>query len=119
MKIVVNFFERGSDVLGNKHIELKEFFNRLNELPSNFSLGIGGQSVSMNPMGLIKEIIKAKVNSIKIVASPVGGLGADLLIGAGVASTIEFAQVSLWEFGMAPNFRQAVQEGSVTCLEHT
>ena len=49
---------------------------------------------------------------------PTGGLNVDLAVGAGLADRIHFAQVVLEEYGMAPNFRAAVQAGRLTCLEY-
>lgn len=103
-----------------KIITLKDFCRQIEALPVGFSLGLGGQSISMNPMGLVKAILRTRrTEKLPVIASPIGGLAADLLIGAGAVSSLEFAQVSLWEFGMAPNFRHAAQEGTFKCLEHT
>ncbi len=81
-------------------------------------IAIGGQSVFMNPMGLIKELMKSGCKSINLVASPVGGLGIDLLIGAGLVNSVEFAQVSLWEYGLAPNLRRHAESGRLKLKEH-
>ena len=49
---------------------------------------------------------------------PTGGLNVDLAVGAGVADRLHFAQVGLEEYGLAPNFRAAVQAGRLHCLEY-
>lgn len=82
-------------------------------------LALGGQSINMNPTGLIREVLRAGCKRLYLVASPVGGLAADLLIGAGAVETVEFAQMGLWEYGLAPNMRRFAQEGKITCREHT
>lgn len=111
---------KGVRILKSKIITLKDFCRQIEDLPPGFSLGLGGQSISMNPMGLVKAILSTKITKkLPVIASPIGGLATDLLIGAGAVSSLEFAQVSLWEFGMAPNFRRAAQEGTFECLEHT
>ena len=85
---------------------------------NSHTLAIGGQSVFMNPMGLIKELIKSGCHSLNLVASPVGGLGIDLLIGAGLVNSVEFAQISLWEYGLAPNMRRFTESGRIELREH-
>ncbi|MBC7105755.1 MAG: hypothetical protein H5T97_07435 [Firmicutes bacterium] len=85
---------------------------------SGTSVAIGGQSVFMNPMGLVRELLRSGCLSLDLVASPVGGLAVDLLIGAGLVNSVEFAQVSLWEYGMAPNFRRSAEEGRIELREH-
>lgn len=82
------------------------------------SLAVGGQSVFANPMGLLREVLRSGVGRLQLVCSPVGGLGVDLLIGAERVAGVEFAQVSLWEFGLAPHFRRAVQGGRLELKEH-
>lgn len=89
-----------------------------NFFQSGSTIAIGGQSVFINPMGLVKELLKSGCNSLNIVASPVGGLGIDLLIGAGRVDAVEFAQMSLWEYGLAPNMRRAAESGQVKPREH-
>ncbi len=103
----------------DKTMSLAKFREEVGDMPEQGMLGIGGQSVNMNPMGLVREVLRAPKKGLHVLASPVGGLAADLLVGAGAVHALEFAQVSLWEFGMAPNFRRAAEEGSIKLLEHT
>ncbi len=105
--------------MGTKIMSLDEFRMEMEGVLEGSLLGIGGQSIHMNPMGLIREVLKTSPRRFHLLASPVGGLGIDLLIGAGRAGCLEFAQVSLWEFGMAPNFRRAAEQGRIKLLEHT
>lgn len=105
--------------MGEKIMDLKGFRRAMEEVPEGAMVGIGGQSIHMNPMGLIRELLKTGSRKYHLLASPVGGLGVDLLIGAGRALALEFAQMSLWEYGMAPNFRRAAEEGTLTLFEHT
>ncbi len=83
------------------------------------TVALGGQSVTMNPVQLICQVLKDGFKDLHLVASPVGGFGADLMIGAGAVKSIEFAQMGLWEYGLAPNLRRYSQEGRITCVEHT
>jgi glutaconate CoA-transferase subunit A len=70
------------------------------------------------PMALIRELIRQGRRRLGLITVPTGGLNVDLAVGAGVADRLHFAQVGLEEYGMAPNFRAAVQAGRLRCLEY-
>lgn len=70
------------------------------------------------PMALIRELIRQGRRDLGLVTAPTGGLNVDLAIGAGAVSRLHFAQVALEEYGMAPNFRRAVEQARLTCFEY-
>ncbi len=70
------------------------------------------------PMALIRELIRQGRRNLGLVTTPTGGLNVDLAVGAGIADRIHFAQVVLEEYGMAPNFRRAVERGALACREY-
>jgi glutaconate CoA-transferase subunit A len=82
-------------------------------------LGLGGDPMSMNAVSLAANLILLGKKDFHLVVSPTGGFVADMLIGAGAARIIEFAQVGFEELGMAPNFRRRAQDGSIATLDHT
>ena len=82
-------------------------------------VGIGGGPVMITPTARIREVIRAGVRDLRLVASSTGGFGLDLLIGAGCAASVEFAQIVLNEFGPAPNFRRWAESGRLRCLDHS
>ncbi len=86
---------------------------------SGMSLGIGGGPLLSAPTALIREVIRRGVGDLRLIACSTGGYGLDLLIGAGCAASVEFAQVSLYEYGFAPNFRRFAEAGRLRCLDHT
>jgi len=47
------------------------------------------------PMALIRELIRQGRRDLSLITVPTGGWNVDLLIGAGVASGLHFAQVAL------------------------
>jgi glutaconate CoA-transferase subunit A len=95
----------------------------LTEAASHFrpglSLGVGGGPLLAAPAALIREAIRRGAGGFKLIACSTGGYGLDLLIGAGCAVSAEFAQVSLYEYGFAPNFRRFAEAGRLRCLDHT
>lgn len=70
------------------------------------------------PMALIRELSRQGRRHLGLVTVPTGGLNVDLAVGAGLADRIHFAQVALEEYGMAPHFRRAVEQGKLTCIEY-
>jgi len=87
-------------------------------ISSGSSLVITG-AMSNAPMALVRELIRQKKTDLHVTVSPVGGINVDLLIGAGAVRSVEFPQISLGEFGLAPNFRRAAEKGSIKLFEHT
>lgn len=70
------------------------------------------------PMALIRELIRQGRRNLGLVTVPTGGLNIDLAVGAGLADRLHFAQVALEEYGMAPNFRRAAEQGRLKLWEY-
>lgn len=70
-------------------------------------------------MAATRALLRRGVKDLHLVAVPVCGLQADLLIGAGAVRTIETSAVSLGEFGPAPRFGAAVRAGLVRVVDAT
>ncbi len=94
------------------------------DLAAAAALGKDGDLVALAghtknaPMALIRELIRQGRRGLGLVTTPTGGLNVDLAVGAGLADRIHFAQVVLEEYGMAPNFRRAVEQGLLSCREY-
>ena len=101
---------------GDKRIGLTEVARYV---ASGQRVGIGGGPVMITPTALIREVIRSGVRDLHLVAASTGGFGIDLLIGAGCAASVEFAQMVLNEFGPAPNFRRGAESGRLRCLDHS
>jgi glutaconate CoA-transferase subunit A len=74
----------------------------------------GGVAISVT-----LELIRRRVQDLSLVAAPVAGLQADLLIGAGTVRQLEAAAVSLGEYGFAHRFTAALKEGRLRMLDAT
>jgi glutaconate CoA-transferase subunit A len=70
------------------------------------------------PMALLRELLRQGRRDLSVATVPTGGLNVDLLVAAGAVSSLHFAQVSLEEYGMAPHFRRAVEQGRLICFEY-
>ncbi len=70
-------------------------------------------------MAATRELLRRRVRDLHLVCVPVGGMQADVLIGAGFVATLETSAVSLGEFGPAPRFGEAVRTGKIKMLDST
>lgn len=86
---------------------------------SGMTLGIGGGPLLAAPMALVREVIRSGARDLHLVASSTGGVSFDLLIGAGCAASVEFAQIIFNEYGPAPNFCRYAEAGRIQCRDHT
>ncbi len=86
---------------------------------SGMVIGIGGGPLLAAPMALVREVIRSGARDLRLVASSTGGVPFDLLIGAGCAASVEFAQIVFNEYGAAPNFRRYAEAGRIRCKDHS
>ena len=81
-------------------------------------IGFGGLSFWRKPISACREIIKQNKKKLKICTF-VGGIEVDMLIGAGCVSEVKSCFVGMEIFGMAPNYRKAVESGSIKISEES
>jgi glutaconate CoA-transferase subunit A len=74
---------------------------------------------SFVPMAVIRALVARGARGLHVLAVPSGGLGVDMLIGAGCVDSLEAAAVSLREAGPAPCFTRAVQQGDIRMRDST
>jgi len=70
-------------------------------------------------MAATRALIRRGVRNLRLFCLPTSSLQADLLIGAGCLAEIDTSAVTLNEFGLAPRFASAVQEGAITIRDST
>jgi glutaconate CoA-transferase subunit A len=87
-------------------------------IPDGAMLAVAKDSSGVS-MAVTRELIRRGVRGLHLVCVPVGGLQADLLIGAGCVATLETSAVTLGELGAAPRFAEAVRSGSLRMLDAT
>ena len=71
------------------------------------------------PMALVRALIRRKAKDLSLLTVPIGGMAADMLIGAGAVGLLEAAAVSLGEAGLAPRFTDAVESGTLSVRDST
>ncbi len=71
------------------------------------------------PMALVRALIRRKARHLSLLTVPIGGMAADMLIGAGAVGMLESAAVTLGEAGPAPRFTDAVETGTLPVRDST
>lgn len=79
-------------------------------VPDGCRFAPGGQAVYQRPMALTRELVRQGRADLTVVGV-LNGPETDLLAGAGCISVMETSYVGLEQFGLAPNFRRAVEQG--------
>ena len=81
-------------------------------------VGIGGLSFWRKPVSACREIIRQEKKNLT-VCTFVGGIEVDMLIGGGCVSEVKASFVGMEVFGMAPNYRKAIEEGTIKVSEES
>lgn len=87
-------------------------------IPEGASVALGGAWFANHPMAAVRQLVRARRTDIHAIAL-LGSVDVDLLVGAGVLSRLMFSMVTLEAFGLAPNFRRAVERGQLPIQEMT
>jgi len=98
--------------------KLNNLYSSVKSIENGDTIALGGFMMHNNPMAIVREIIRQKKKNLSLIISPSAGFAADLLIGAGCISEIRSTYVGLDHLGLAPCFRQAVQNGELKVLEY-
>ena len=80
-------------------------------------LAIGGMHMHNNPMELLRELVRQNRGARRLLTSPSGSIGADLLIGAGLVEEVATSYIGFEHLGLAPCYRRAAESGAVRVLE--
>jgi glutaconate CoA-transferase subunit A len=87
-------------------------------IPDGCTLAVSKDEAGV-AMAATRALIRRGARDLDLLCVPVSGIQADLLIGAGCLAGIECSAVTLAEFGMAPRFRHAVQDGRLRIRDAT
>jgi glutaconate CoA-transferase subunit A len=81
-------------------------------------VAIGGAWLSSHPMAIIRQIIRSKIKHLSLITI-LGSVDIDLMIGAGCVDRLMFSFVSMEAYGLAPNFRRAIEKEGLAYDEIT
>ena len=87
-------------------------------IPDGSFLGVPKED-SGAAIAVTLALIRRGARNLRLLTVPVGSLQTDLLIGAGCVTEIETSGVSMGEFGFAPRFREAVENGRIAIRDAT
>jgi len=82
------------------------------------TLVVGGALLRRQPMALVHELVRRRVTDLDLVTWA-SSLATDLLVGTGCVRSWEGIYVGLWWYGLAPSFRRAVQDGTISVIDHS
>jgi glutaconate CoA-transferase subunit A len=71
------------------------------------------------PMAATRELVRRGVRDLHLLCVPIGGIQADILIGAGCVRTLETSGVTLGEYGIGPRFVAALKDGTLRMIDST
>ena len=80
-------------------------------------LAIGGMHMHNNPMALIRELVRQGRGARRLLTSPSGSIGADLLLGSGLFAEVATSYIGLEHLGLGPCYRRAAERGAVRVYE--
>ena len=87
-------------------------------VPAGCFLGLGGMTLYRRPVALVRELLRAGVDDLELLAFT-GGFETDLLIGASRVRRLRSCYVGLEIFGLAPCFTAAATRGQLELVEET
>ena len=87
-------------------------------IPDGACLAIPQDAAGVS-MAATRALVRRGVRDLHLVCVPVGGLQADLLIGAGCVRLVETSAVTLGEFGTGPRFAAALKAGRLAIRDAT
>jgi glutaconate CoA-transferase subunit A len=76
-----------------------------------------GAHFNNTPMALVRELIRRKVKALEVIPTPATGMWVDMLIGAGAVARVHVSYIGMEFLGLAPNFRRAVEQATITIEE--
>ncbi|MFQ5827323.1 MAG: CoA transferase subunit A [Dehalococcoidia bacterium] len=85
-------------------------------IEDGMGIAIGGMLAQNVPCAMVRQIVKKGAKNLSTYAAPPVGYPIDLLVGAGLVKRTHHAYCGFEYLGFAPNFRKAVEEGSVEAI---
>lgn len=82
------------------------------------AVAIGGHTFRRHPMALVYEMIRQRKRDLTLLGWN-NANDMDALIGAGCARAVETSYVGMSMYGLAPNFRRAVEKEGLQVWDHS
>lgn len=99
----------------SKVLSLSEAVSRV---PDGAYVVLGGVALHMHPMSFVRELVRQGKKDLTVLGE-IQGIEVDLLAGGGALARVESAGVGLEGYGLARNYRRAVEAGEVEMVDYT
>ncbi|HEX2826182.1 MAG TPA: hypothetical protein VHP37_07545 [Burkholderiales bacterium] len=77
-------------------------------------------NLTRSPMAFLRELVRRRVRSLRVIGVVGGELNIDFLVGAGAVAAVDTCSVTLGEFARTgPNFARYVLGERVRALDNT
>lgn len=80
-------------------------------------LSLAGSQVVNSPMALIREAIRAGARNLTVIPAIDAAMAVDMMIAAGIVETLIVSYVGFETLGLAPAFRHAAENKTITIIE--
>lgn len=87
-------------------------------VPDGARLALGGVAVYQRPMAMVRRLIRLGRSGLTVVGV-LNGPELDMLVAAGCVARVETSYVGLERFGLARNFRRALERGAVAIEDYS
>lgn len=101
--------------MADKRVSLRE---AVAPIQDGSMVALGGNTIHRAPCAAVHEIIRQGKRGLTLVKTA-GAYDVDILCGTGCAEGVLAAYVGFENYGLAPRFRKAVEEGKARLIEHT
>jgi len=99
----------------SRQVKVCSLTEAVQAVPDGSRIALGGFAVYQHPMAFVHELIRAGRRKLTVVGVA-NGNEVDMLVGAGCLARIETSYVGLEKYGLAKNFRRAVEAGRLDDL---
>ncbi|MFP4697722.1 MAG: CoA transferase subunit A [Eubacteriales bacterium] len=98
--------------------KLMTITDAVNLIKDDMTIGIGGNVLHRSPSAFVREIVRNQKKRLKIIKTA-GAFDVDMLVLGKCVYSVDAGFISYeTEFGLAPFYRKAVQNGEIKANEH-
>lgn len=116
--IRASYFGLNEQTVDQTKMPMTSLDDLINRIPDGCLLAIPKDESGV-AMAATRALVRRGVKNLHLLCVPTSGLQADILVGMDCVATLECGAVTLDEFGLAPRFRDAVENGKIRIIDST